>query len=292
MSRIAFIGLGAMGSRMATRLLQAGHQVTVTNRTLTAAEPLSQLGASIASSPAEAARDADVVIAMVRDDEASRSIWTNSDHGALSTMNRSAIAVDMSTLTPEWTRELNVACHAVGISFVEAPVVGTRPHAENGALTVLAAGGQEVVEGLESIFSAFSSTTHFMGDVGSAAVTKLAVNSMFAIQVAALSDVLGMMGRSGISLEKSADVLSSMATASPAANFIAGRITAGVRDPNFPVELVAKDLDYAAKTVERQGGSNDQIQAALRAFEAALDSGFGGEDIGSVSRMNLDGLRS
>ena len=107
MSRIAFLGLGAMGSRMAANLLKAGHQVTVWNRSAAACAPLVVAGAQAADTAAEAASQADFVIAMVRDDEASRSVWL--DAGVLAAMQPNAVAIESSTLSVDWIRELGAA---------------------------------------------------------------------------------------------------------------------------------------------------------------------------------------
>ena len=106
MSEISVLGLGAMGSRMASNLLKAGHSVTVWNRTHDAATNLVATGAKRAATPKEAATGADFVIAMVRDNEASREVWLSSDGGALTGMKKGALAIESSTLTPSWTREL------------------------------------------------------------------------------------------------------------------------------------------------------------------------------------------
>ena len=107
MSKVAFLGLGAMGSRMAANLMKAGHMVTVWNRSPAAAEALVASGARRASSPKEAAEGGDFVFAMVRDDNASQNVWLDSTNGALAGMHPGAVAIESSTLTPEWIRELS-----------------------------------------------------------------------------------------------------------------------------------------------------------------------------------------
>ena len=127
---IAVLGLGAMGSRIARNLLDAHHRVTVYNRTPERAASLAALGAIVASSPAEAARGASIIISMVRDDEASRAIWMASDDGALQTAGDETIVIESSTVRPAWVREL--AAHAArrNVRFLDAPVVGSRPAAD------------------------------------------------------------------------------------------------------------------------------------------------------------------
>jgi len=137
MSKVAFLDLGAMGSRMAANLLKAGHTVTVWNRSPAAAEALVASGARKASSPKEAAKGADFVFAIVRDDDASQNVWLDSANGALAGMHPGAVAIESSTLTPEWIRELSEHFRAKGISLLDAPVSGSRPQAESAQLVYL-----------------------------------------------------------------------------------------------------------------------------------------------------------
>lgn len=134
MSKVGFLGLGAMGSRMAANLLKAGHTVTVWNRSPEAAEALVASGARRASSPKEAAEGGDFVFAMVRDDKASQNVWLDATNGALAGMRSGAVAIESSTLTPEWIRELSQHFRAKGISLLDAPVSGSRPQAETAQL--------------------------------------------------------------------------------------------------------------------------------------------------------------
>src|ERR1700761_3541667 len=142
MTKIAVLGLGAMGSRMAANLLKAGHQVTVWNRTPDVAAALVAAGAKQVLTPREAAMGADFVIAMVRDDEASRTIWLAPETGALAGLAKDAIAIESSTLSPSWVRELGGVVAKKGVAFLEAPVAGSRPQAEAGQLVYLVGGNE------------------------------------------------------------------------------------------------------------------------------------------------------
>lgn len=134
MSSVAVLGLGSMGSRMAANLIKAGHSVTVWNRSPQATAALASQGASVARTAKEAAGAADFVIAMLRDDEASRQVWLDPEDGALAGMRSSSIAIESSTLTPNWVRELARAMTESNVAFLEAPVSGARAQAEAGQL--------------------------------------------------------------------------------------------------------------------------------------------------------------
>src|SRR5689334_12200341 len=123
MKRITFLGLGIMGAAMARRLLDNGFELTVWNRNAARADALVKAGATFAPSPADAARGADAVLAMLADDDASRAVWLG-ESGALATMSRGSLAIDSSTLTVGWMRELGTLAAARGVSFLDAPVTG------------------------------------------------------------------------------------------------------------------------------------------------------------------------
>ncbi len=270
-----------MGSRMAARLIAADHTLTVYNRTPERAAELIALGATAAESPGEAARDADVVIAMVHGDEASHSVWLDESAGALGAMKPGAIAVECSTLSVGGTRHLN---DAMGDQpFVAAPVVGSRPQAEAGALGILVGGAADVLAHVSDVLGAMGTPKH-IGTPEQAASAKLAVNALFAVQASAMAEVLGLLEASGIDRARGAEFLSGLPITSPAAARLAGLMARGEYAPNFPVDLVAKDLAYA---VDAAGAEVPTIAGARRAFEAASHAGFGGDDIAGVAQVVL-----
>lgn len=140
MSNITVLGLGAMGSRMAARLIAAGHQVTVWNRTRRATQPLVDLGATLAASPRDASQGAEFVIAMLRDDEVSRFVWLDPECGALAGMSPGTVAIESSTLTSGWIQMLDAQMQHQRVSLLEAPVSGSRLQADTGQLTYLIGG--------------------------------------------------------------------------------------------------------------------------------------------------------
>src|SRR5579864_5429565 len=169
MAKIAFLGLGAMGSRMAGNLLKAGHAVTVWNRDPSKVTPLAALGAVIAGTPKAAVPGAEIVIAMVRDDGASQRVWLDPESGALGGVGRQAIAIESSTLTVGWVKTLSAAAAGRGVSFLDAPVVGSRPQAEAAELTFLAGGDSSVLARAEPVLRVMGSAVHHVGSSGAGA---------------------------------------------------------------------------------------------------------------------------
>lgn len=285
MAKIAFLGLGAMGSRMARSLIAAGHEMTVWNRSAALARALADHGAMIASSPRAAATGADIVIAMLRDDQASRSVWLDDDDGALAGMSAGALAIECSTLTVAWARELAGAVHKAGHSFLDAPVVGSRPQAEGRQLIFLAGGAASDVERATPFFSAMGQATHHVGGNGCGSAVKLAVNALFAIQVAGMAELITMLKADGVDITRAVEVIGATSVASVAAKGAAASMLAGNFAPMFPVELVAKDLDYVASAVAA-GRNRAPLSAATRlAMGEAIAKGFGNDNLTGVVRI-------
>jgi len=285
MTRIAFLGLGAMGARMAQGLLGAGHDVVVYNRTPARAQPLEAAGAVRAETPRAAAARAEVVIAMVTDDDASRTLWLDPDTGAAGGLRDGALAIDSSTLTPGWVEELGAALTGRGVGFLDAPVAGSRPQAEAGGLIFLVGGDAATLERARPTLSPLAAAIHHMGPVGAGAAMKLAVNAIFGIQVAALAEALGMLAKSGIGQEKAIEVLGAMPITSPALKGIAGLMAARAFAPQFPIDLVAKDFRYVVEAAARVNAPVPTSTAVRALYERARDQGHGGDNIAGVVQV-------
>lgn len=278
---VSVLGLGAMGSRIARRLVDAGHQVTVWNRSSAPAEELVRVGATRAAHPADAVDGADVVLSMVRDDEASRAVWTDGRHGALTALSGPTVCVECSTLTPGWARELARLATDRGGRFLDAPVVGTRPHADQAILTVLAGGDEAALEVVRPVLEAFAGSIHHCGPAGAGMAVKLAVNAIFALQAAGLAEILGRLGREDIAATRAVEILNAMPTASPAAQRVAEAMTGSHFDPNFPIELVAKDLGYGAQ-LGGHAPAPSIVEATRASFEDVIERGLGDRDITAI----------
>ena len=285
MTSIAVLGLGAMGSRMAGRLLAAGHPVSVYNRSPERGADLEARGARRAATPGEAAAGAEVVISMLRDDAASRQVWLDPETGALGGLAAGAIAIESSTLTPAWVRDLAPAVAGAGGRFLEAPVAGSRPQAEAGQLIYFLGGAAEVVQAARPVLETLGGALHRVGPAGTAAVVKLAVNALFGVQVAAVAEILGLVRKAGLDPEAVAAVLGATPAASPAAKGAAGLMLAGTFAPMFPVDLVEKDFGYVAEAAAAAGAEMPTAAAVRDVYARAKTAGFGGDNIAGVARL-------
>ncbi len=285
MTKIAFLGTGEMGARMATRLLAAGHDVTVWSRSAGRTHPLSAAGAGIARTPRAAVREAEIVIAMTRDDDTSRHVWLDPDTGALEGLAPEAIAIECATITPAWARELNDHCTDQGNDFLDAPVAGSRPQAEAGALIFLAGGRKETLARARPILEIMGWTIHHIGPAGAGALFKLAVNALFGIQVAAMGELLALLQANGIGMKKAAAILGELPVTSPAAKGAAAAVVAGNFAPLFPISLVVKDFAYALAAAEGGKTATPLTACAHRLFARADDCGLGGQNINAIARL-------
>jgi 3-hydroxyisobutyrate dehydrogenase-like beta-hydroxyacid dehydrogenase len=284
MARVAVLGLGAMGSRVAASLIDAGHALTVWNRTREMAAPLAGRGADVAPSPREAAERSDYVIAFVRDDEASRFVWSDTEAGALDAMKAGAVAIESSTLSIRWVADLAGRFADKGIPFIDAPVVGSRRQAEAKQLIFLAGGDSAVIERCAPLFSAASAAVHHAGASGAGAVAKLAVNALFGVQVAAIAELCELVRHAGASPERVLDIIAATPVCSPAAKAAATAMQAGDFAPSFPTELVEKDFGYAVAAA----GCDEKaplVAAARRVFARAIERGCGADDLTGIVRL-------
>ncbi|MEM9492556.1 MAG: NAD(P)-dependent oxidoreductase, partial [Myxococcota bacterium] len=273
MTKIAVLGLGAMGARMARRLVDAGHSVVVYNRSRQRADELVAAGATWGETPRAAADGADLVMSMVTDDDAARAIWLHPETGAVGALRAGMIAIESSTVTPAWVAELGRAVSATGAALIDAPVAGSRPQAEAGQLIYLVGGEAATVDSVRPVLGVMGSAVHHIGALGAGTVIKLVVNAFFGVQVAALSELLGMAAKSGIAVDRAVETLSQMPITSPALKGIGGLIAAGTFAPMFPIDLVEKDFGYAVAAAAAVGAEVPATDATRAIYARAQQAG-------------------
>ncbi|MGC2402527.1 MAG: NAD(P)-dependent oxidoreductase [Acidobacteriaceae bacterium] len=280
-TKIALLGLGLMGSGMAGRLLDAGYPLTIWNRTPGKTHALAQRGARVASSPRQAAAVSDVVISMLADVPVCRDVWLGRGEAILGAAP-GKVLVESSTVTVEWIDELARAAKEQGCEVVDAPVTGSKPQAAAGQLLFLAGGSSPALEKINPVLKAMGRDVVHVGPSGSGARLKLINNFLSGSQVAALAEALSLIERSGLDIEKALGVLTEGAPGSPVVKLLSGRMTARQYEPNFALQLMAKDLRYAVNEADRFTLDLDTGRAALRVFEHAIAAGQGEEDMAAV----------
>jgi 3-hydroxyisobutyrate dehydrogenase len=284
--RIAFFGLGIMGSGMARQILSNGFPLSVFNRNGDKAKPFAAAGAKVAGSPGEAAAGADVIISMVADDQASRSVWLGQG-GAVSAVKSGALCIECSTLTVNWVHELYAAVAGRGCEFIDAPVTGSKAQAASGEMGFLVGGTASALEKARPVLSVMGKTIIHVGPTGSGALVKIINNFLCGVQVASLAEALAMVERSGLDSTKTLNMLINGAAGSPLVKTISARMTSSDVATNFSVRLLAKDLGYAIEEGKKVSLELVTAAAALRHFQNGITAGYGEEDISAVAKTLL-----
>jgi 3-hydroxyisobutyrate dehydrogenase len=284
MSKIAFLGLGAMGSHMAASLLAQKHVVTVWNRNPARAAPLREAGANVAHSPRDAVADAEFAFSMVRDDDASRDVWCDEGTGALRALRPDAIGIECSTLGLGWTRQLADRFAAGERAFLDAPVIGSRPQAEQRRLIFLVGGAPATVARAQPVLFQMGAAVHPAGPNGAGTLIKLVVNALFAVQVAAMAELMETITRQGFDRGRVVEILSATPACSAAAAAAARSMLTDAFAPMFPIELVEKDLNYAlAAAGERKAAP--VVATAQAIFVRAIREGLGEQHLTSIAQL-------
>ncbi len=281
MQRIAILGLGTMGMGMAKNLLKAGFTVFAYNRTSAKAVTLGALGANVADTPADAAANADIVISMLSDDDASRKTWTG-EHGVLSGAKPGAVFVESSTVSPAWIAELALLASERNHRLLDAPVTGSRLQAESGQLTFLVGGDSAVLERVRPVLAAMSKEIVLLGSVGSGARMKLINNFLAGVQVASLAEAMAWTERSGLDRDQALKILCNGAPGSPLINTISARMVAENYDVNFLLSLMRKDLHYAGADAATLSIELHTAKAAEMRFVDAIHAGHADQDMSAV----------
>jgi 3-hydroxyisobutyrate dehydrogenase len=275
------LGVGLMGSGMAGRLLSANFPLTIYNRNPEKSAPFAVAGAQVAGSPREAAQQAEIVISMVADDAASRTVWLAED-GAMAGVSPGTVLIECSTVTVAWIHELAAAGAGRGCELLDAPVTGTKPHAASGQLLFLVGGPDRALATAMPVLLAMGRDIIHFGPSGSGAIMKLINNFLVGVQAASLAEAMAFIKASGLDRDKALAVFTNGALGSPLIKVISTRASAGDFTPNFMLRLMAKDLGYALQEGSRHHTTLHTAASALQVFQQAIAAGYGEQDFSAV----------
>ncbi|KRP87879.1 MULTISPECIES: NAD(P)-dependent oxidoreductase [Bradyrhizobium] len=269
MPRVAFIGLGRMGHGMAGRYLDAGFTVAVWNRSKAKAADLIARGALWATSPEDAAIDADAVVTMVADDEASRAVWLTRD-GAAANMKAGTLAIECSTVSYQHTVEMARELQSRGLVYIDCPVTGLPEAAAAGKLTLLVGADPADLDRARPFLAPIGSTIRHFGAVGTGTVFKLINNLIGAVQIASLAEGVAIAEQAGLDMQLVAEALATGAVASPQVIRHSKRmIDRNFSGASFTAALRHKDADYAVRLAETLLPGVPVSRAALAAYDKA-----------------------
>ncbi len=280
-SSVAVLGLGIMGGGVAARLLSAGFPLSVYNRNRERTAKFADAGALVAASPREAAARAEIVISMVADDAASRSVWLGAD-GALAGVSPGSLLLESSTLSVDWVRELGAAAAQKKCDFLDAPVTGSKPHAATGELFFMVGGSVAGFARARDVLSVLGREALHLGPNGSGALVKLINNFVCGVQAASFAEAISLVNASGLDREKCISVLANSALASPLIKRMLTSMAADDFTPNFPLKLMTKDIGYAIQEAAKCGVPLQTAAPALEVFKQAVKEGLGDLDFSAV----------
>jgi 3-hydroxyisobutyrate dehydrogenase-like beta-hydroxyacid dehydrogenase len=281
MSVVGVVGLGAMGGHLAGRLLDTGHDVHGTNRTASKAQALIARGLQWQDTPREVASAADVVISMVTDDAALDAITRGPD-GIVAGLSPDTVYVDMSSVSPQASRQVAERIQAAGGHVLDAPVSGSVPQVEQGTLAIMVGGDEATFQRVEPLLRQLGQTVTRVGDNGAGVLLKLAINISLAVQVQAFSEGLLLAERGGIDARLAAEVMSQSPIGSPMLKARVPLLLDLPDDAWFTVRLMHKDIRLALNEAQRAAVTLPSAAAAAGMLARARDLGYAERDIAAL----------
>lgn len=286
MKKIGIVGLGIMPKGMARNFLKNNYEIYLWNRTKSKADSLVKDGANWCVSPAEVAKNADIIIECVSDDEASRDVWLG-DQGILAAASKDTVLITAASLSLDWTNELAQLCKDKGFKFLDMPLTGSRPGAEGGKLKLLVGGDKKVLESIRPELSAISDTICYFGSSGAGMRFKLILNTLAAIQIDAMAQGLAMAEKAGL---KKDDVYKAifdtpMGPSSPAAKMVFSSMDLPDDYPNFATKWIEKDLRYTQAMAKQLSVDFDLLNDTQKNFQKAKENGLADQDWAKIFKQ-------
>lgn len=281
MIQAAFIGLGIMGSRMASNLQQQGHKLTVYNRSKQKAENLLQNGANWADNPAEAAKGNSVLITMLSTPEVVEESALGKN-GFLKALEKGSIWLNCSTINPSFSKKMGSIVQDMGLRYIDAPVAGTKGPAEKGELVFLVGSGKEDLLEVQPLLDVMGKKTIHLGAVGHGSNMKMLINLLLAQSMLAFSEAMVLGKGMGLAEETLFNVLLNVPVTAPFLNLVRPKLENGDYAANFPLQWIQKDLHLAATTAYEQGIATPSLNVAKEIFALAKQSGYAEQDFSAI----------
>jgi len=279
--RISYLGLGTMGSGMASNLLKVGYELTVWNRSVDKCEPFARKGARVADIPADAIRDVDLVMYSLSNDQAVEEVVFGAK-GILSEINEGQIAIDMSTVLPATSLREQEAYLKHGVDFLDAPVFGSKQESADAKLWILAAGNKAIFEKVKPVLEHLGQTVHYFGKNGNAAAMKLVGNLIVALEMEALAEGLVLAQKAGLDLTTVMEVAKVADFRSPLLASNGQNILKRDFSTSFALKLMLKDAGLIEKFAKNLQSPIPALYVAKKNLESAVALGFGTENASAL----------
>lgn len=282
--KIGFIGLGIMGSAMASNLLKSDHQLYVYNRTKDKADTLIEKGAIWKDTPAELAKDIDVLFTMLEDPNAVENLAIGTD-GFVNEMKEGSIWIDSSTVNPSFTKKMAGIALKNNIRFLDAPVSGSKVPAEKGELLFLVGGKAADMEEINPLFDLMGQKAVHMGDHGKGSAMKIMINQLLGQSMLAFSESVSLGMALGLDKKMAMDVLLNTPVTAPILNVFRYRLDEENYEPNFPLKHLQKDLHLFTETAFELNQAVPLTNAAKEVYAQAKQKGQGDLDFSSIFKF-------
>jgi 3-hydroxyisobutyrate dehydrogenase len=281
--RVAFLGLGIMGSRMAANLARAGLELTLWNRTSSVADGFAaeHEGATVAGSPGEAAREAELVITMVVDGPQVESVLLGDD-GVATAARPGTLCVDCSTIGPAATRAIGQRLAERGLELLDAPVTGSAPRAQDGTLTIMAGGSPEAFERARPVLAAMGKLIVHAGPLGHGQMVKVINNAVAATNAAVVGEALLVAARAGVDLDALVKVMGAGSGGSTMLELKAGPMREHDFTPLFKLEHMLKDVRLCLEEGQAAGAPFAYAALTREILSAAMGRGLGDQDFAAL----------
>jgi len=280
---ISYLGLGTMGSGMASNLLKAGYELTVWNRTAEKCKPFARKGARVANTPADAVRDVDLVMYCLSNENAVDEVVFGAK-GILSGIRAGQIAIDMSTVLPATSLREQEAYAKHDVDFLDAPVFGSKQESADAKLWIMAAGNKAIFEKVKPVLEHFGQTLHYFGKNGNAAAMKLVGNLIVALEMEALAEGLVLAQKAGLDLKTVMEVVKVADFRSPLLVSNGRNILKRDFSPSFALKLMLKDADLIEKFGNNLQSPIPALQVVEKNLASAVALGFGEENASAIIR--------
>src|SRR6266550_1119491 len=281
MKTISYLGLGTMGSSMASNLLKAGYELTVWNRSAEKCEPFARNGARVADTPRDAVRNVDLVMYCLSNDQAVEDVVFGAN-GILSGINQGQVAIDMSTVLPETSLREQEAYAKRGVDFLDAPVFGSKQESAEAKLWIMAAGNKAIFEKVKPVLTKLGQTVHYFGKNGNATAMKLVGNLIVALELEALSEGLVLARKAGLDLSTVMEVVKVADFRSPLLASNGQNILKRDFSTSFALKLMLKDAGLIEKFAKSLESPIPALRVVGKNLESAVALGFGRENASAV----------
>jgi 3-hydroxyisobutyrate dehydrogenase-like beta-hydroxyacid dehydrogenase len=281
---VGFMGLGAMGSPMAANILRAEYPLTVYNRSAAKTGPLAELGARVAPGPRELAHASDVIIAMVTDSQALDALLWGTG-GAAAALDQSKIFINMSTVPPRYTRELRERLAPSGVTFIDAPVSGSRKPAEEGALIIFAGGDRERVAELTPLLEAMGKKVIYCGEAGQGSMMKMAINLLLGVMMEGFAEAVSFGVKGGLAEETIVEAIFAGPLSCGLYRLKSAMFRQKAFPAHFPLKHMCKDLKSVIDTAYETGASIPAGETMLKLYQVGIGHDWGDLDFAAIYKV-------